>query len=194
MRISKRQLRRIIREETVGVEDVSKTSDAFGGGEVIEEPFVDVDEDELLNVNGDPGNVRDILVIPENRILKVTKSLLRRIIKEEKRRLLYEQEMGGQEKVDPRKHQWPSADDAIDGVADELSLSWHDMEISSWSAGDPSMNKSGELSDAESKEWWAEQVEVATAELESTMSAELRNASIAVMEEFTEKLINGEYS
>ena len=95
MKISRQKLRRIIREETAGVEDVSKSSDAFGDGEVIEEPFVDVDEEDLLNVNGDPGRVRDILVIPESGGLKITRSSLKRIIREEKARLLKEQYGGG---------------------------------------------------------------------------------------------------
>ena len=57
MKITKRQLLRLIREEaeTIGVNDESFTADNFGGGEVAPEPFVDVEEEVLLNQNSDPG-------------------------------------------------------------------------------------------------------------------------------------------
>jgi hypothetical protein len=97
MRITKRQLLQIINEEkarlreqeeaaapeaaaTVGVEDVSQTEDAFGGGDVEEEIFVDADADALLNQNTDPGEVPTIEVIPERAALK---RKLRRLVKEQ---------------------------------------------------------------------------------------------------------------
>ena len=95
MRITKRQLLQIIKEEkarlfeqeeevvvdaggTVGVEDVSKSEDAFGGGEAEDEMFVDVDE-EILNNNTDPGEVATIEVIPERSQLK---RKLRKLVRE----------------------------------------------------------------------------------------------------------------
>ncbi len=98
MRITKRQLLQIIKEEkarlfeqeeveaeasgdggvTVGVEDVSKSADNFGGGDVEEEIFVDADE-ELLNQNTDPGEVPTIEVIPERAKLK---RKLRKLVRE----------------------------------------------------------------------------------------------------------------
>jgi|TARA_R110001599_G_scaffold97071_3_gene250424 hypothetical protein len=68
MKITKRQLLKIIREEktrlkeqTVGVEDVSQTEDAFGGGEDEGEMFVDAVADDLLNALADEvGRVDDI--------------------------------------------------------------------------------------------------------------------------------------
>ena len=83
MKITKRQLRRIIREEaeTVGVVDVSKTEDAFGGGEAEIEAFVDVEPEELLNQSSDEGAVSD--VIPERRTRKISRSRLRKIIQEQ---------------------------------------------------------------------------------------------------------------
>ena len=95
MRITKRQLLKIIKEEkarlfeqeeevvvdaggTVGVEDVSKTEDAFGGGDAEDEMFVDVDE-EILNQNTDPGEVPTIEVIPERAQLK---RKLRKLVRE----------------------------------------------------------------------------------------------------------------
>lgn len=68
MKITKRQLLQIIKEEkrrlkeqTVGVEDVSQTEAAFGGGEDEGEMFVDAVADDLLNALADEvGRVDDI--------------------------------------------------------------------------------------------------------------------------------------
>ena len=53
--VLRRELNRLraLREETSGVEDPSKTADSFGGGEVEDEAFVDVTEDQLLNALDD---------------------------------------------------------------------------------------------------------------------------------------------
>ena len=53
--VLRRELTRLraLREETSGVEDPSKTADAFGGGDVEDEAFVDVTEDQLLNALDD---------------------------------------------------------------------------------------------------------------------------------------------
>ena len=115
--------------------------------------------------------------------MKITKRQLRRIIKT---RLLKEQD-------DSREHHWPSADGPITDAALELCTKWGDMEAKAWSAGDPSMNMQGELSDSESKAWWVEQVDNATEALELELEKRLRAESIRVMEEFTEELINGDF-
>ena len=120
--------------------------------------------------------------------MKITKRQLRRIIKEEKARLLWEQEAP----VDTREHQWPSADGPIADVAEDLSASWGKMEADAWSSGDPSMNMHGELDDAESKEWWQRLVDVATEELEEELAQRLREVAIEVMKQKTDDLINGE--
>jgi len=122
--------------------------------------------------------------------MKISKRQLRRIIKEEKRRLLREQETS----PDTREHQWPSADGPISDAALDLSTAWGDMEAKAWSTGDPSMNQGGELSDSESKTWWVEQVDNATADLEIALEERLRAAAIEVMQEFTDKLVNGDFS
>ena len=127
--------------------------------------------------------------------MRISKRQLRRIIKEEKARILREQEeTGDHNHVDTREHQWPSADGPISDAALDLADAWGEMEEKAWSAGDPSMNKGGELSDAESKTWWAEQVNNATEELEVALEERLRAASIEVMQEFTDRLINGDYA
>ena len=51
----RRELKRMRRlaEETSGVDDPSQSADSFGGGDVEDEEFVDVDEDSLLNALAD---------------------------------------------------------------------------------------------------------------------------------------------
>jgi hypothetical protein len=85
MKITKRELLKIIREEkrrlaeqTAGVEDASLSADSFGGGDVEDEMFVDVD-DSILNQNTDPGQIPTLEVIPERARLKRN---LRRIVNE----------------------------------------------------------------------------------------------------------------
>ena len=124
--------------------------------------------------------------------MRITKRQLRRIIKEERARLLKEQEQ--EVAVNSTQHHYPSADSGISNVAGELAEGWHEMELKSWSAGDPSMNKQGELSDPESKEYWGEQVEAATDALDEELKERLRLVALEVMEEYTGKLINGDYS
>ena len=126
--------------------------------------------------------------------MRISKRQLKRIIKEEKARILREQEIPTDGQADSREHHWPSADGPIGDAVDELTAAWVDMEINAWSTGDPSMNMQGELSDAESKEWWTEQVDAATDQLEEALRERLRTASIEVMEEYTDKLINGDFS
>jgi hypothetical protein len=126
--------------------------------------------------------------------MKISKRQLRRIIKEEKTRILREQETGDHNHVDTREHQWPSADGPISDAALDLATAWGDMEAKAWSAGDPSMNQDGELSDTESKKWWSEQVELAADDLAAHLEERLRQTSIEVMQEFTDKLIDGDFS
>lgn len=72
MKITKRQLLRLIREE----------AEDFGGGEATEDVFVD-GEDEDLNQNDDPGAVRDNRQLPESRKIRMTKRQLRRMLQEQ---------------------------------------------------------------------------------------------------------------
>ena len=122
--------------------------------------------------------------------MKITKRQLRRIIREEKDRIVREQDAS----VDTRQHHYPSADSAIANVVGELAEGWQDMELKAWSAGDQSMNMQGELSDAESKEAWSTQVNTATDDLSDALKERLRDEAIKVMQEYTDSLINGDYS
>ena len=62
-----------LREETSGAEDPSKSADSFGGGDVEDEMFVDVSEDQLLNALDDElGSVSE----------SVKQEILRRVKRE----------------------------------------------------------------------------------------------------------------
>lgn len=72
MKITKRQLIKLIREE----------AEDFGGGESVGDAFVDV-ENEDINQNDEPGEVRDNRQLPESKKIRVTKRQLRRMIQEQ---------------------------------------------------------------------------------------------------------------
>jgi hypothetical protein len=229
MRITKRQLRRIIKEEKARLKEMY-LDDVGGdlGAHVVDylkdqarsyhaDPSLDIDgdgvpdataiktllQDDFMDNFGHEFDLADFgyeisnfahgAGLQESKKMKITMRQLRRIIKEEKARMhrLNEQENAP---VDTREHQWPSADSETSAAAAKLSDLWNDMEVKSWSAGDPSMNDNGELSDAESKVWWSEQVESASAELESALEERLRAVSIETMQEFTDMLINGDFA
>lgn len=122
--------------------------------------------------------------------MRITKRQLKRIIKEEKDKVLRELEAP----VNSSQHHYPSADQEIEQVVEQLKVAWQEMELKAWSAGDPSMNMHGELSDQESKELWGSQVETATDEFKEALGERLRATAIEVMEEYTDKLIVGEYN
>ena len=124
--------------------------------------------------------------------MKITKKQIRRIIKEEKARLLREQEPAGQRIVPPYESFQDVVDSPILDAALDLAGEWSRLEAESWSSGDPSMNMNGELSDEESKKWWAEQVGVATEELEEELVQRLREVAIQVMQNKTDELIAGD--
>ena len=88
-------------------------------------------------------------------------------------------------------HGWPTVswEDA-----NELVDKWRDMELGAFDPGDPSMNQAGELSDAEAKKWWTEQVENAALELENVLADRLRQAALQTMQEVTDRLINGDFA
>ena len=124
--------------------------------------------------------------------MKVTKRQLRQIIREERTRFLLEQES---EEIDQKPnhvdHGWPRVEW---GNAEELVDKWRDMELGAFDPGDPSMNKNGELTDAEAKLWWTDQVENASMELENVLVERLRTTALSTMQEITDRLIDGEFA
>ena len=123
--------------------------------------------------------------------MKITKRQLKRIIKEEKSRILLEQE---DDIVTPAAtdHHWPRIDwsTSIGEIVDK----WIDMEEKTFDTGDPSMTQDGELSTVEAKQWWAQQVEAASLDLDNELTLRVRKAALSAMKEITEKLVNGEYA
>jgi len=121
--------------------------------------------------------------------MKITKRQLRRIIKEEKRRLLREQEEQVAA-VNGDDHHWPRIDWSNIG---ELVDKWTKMEEDAWDTGDTSMNPD-DVSNVEAKRHWGDQVEGAAMDMEAELTLRVRRAALQTMKEFTDKLINGEYS
>jgi len=129
--------------------------------------------------------------------MRITKRQLRRIIREEKSRILealneddlelWSSASGGEN----NGHHWPRVDWKD---ADELVDKWRDMEEKAFDPGDPSMNDNGELSTTEAKKWWNDQVEGAAMDMENELIERLRNTARKTMQEFTDKLINGDYA
>ena len=126
--------------------------------------------------------------------MKVSKRQLQRIIREEKRRVLHEQEVSVEEiEVDAANgdHHWPRVD--WNDVA-TLVDKWHDMEMKSYDPGDPSMAGSDDMSATDAKDWWREQADSASMDLEADLTVAVRKLALAKMKEFSEKLLNGEYT
>jgi len=131
--------------------------------------------------------------------MKITKKQLRRIIKEEKSRLLKEDKYAdavgssfsgdspGKSKDD---HHWPRVD--WKGV-EELTDKWIDMEEKSWDKGDTSMNPDTK-SDKDAQTYWNDQVEACAMDMEAEMLLRIRRVALRTMKEFSQKLIEGEYS
>ena len=119
--------------------------------------------------------------------MKITKNQLRRIIKEEKARLLREQE---EAPIANGDHHWPRVDWSNIG---EITDKWVKMEENAWDKGDPSMNPEDE-SDADAKRHWEDQVDAAGMDMESELTVRIRRLALQTMKEFSEKLINGEYA
>ena len=121
--------------------------------------------------------------------MKITKRQLRRIIKEEKVKLLVEQQ-GVEIVVEPNEHHWPRVDwSNIETLVDK----WAVGERQAFDKGDPSMTKSGELSTTEARKVWEDQVETAALDMEAELTNRVRKVALATMQEFTDALINGDY-
>jgi len=122
--------------------------------------------------------------------MKITKRQLRRIIKEEKARVIREQSDASSNTTPPNnEHHWPRVDwTNVEDLADK----WADAERKAWDTGDPSMNPDDENT-AEMKKRWADQVEVAAIDLENELTKRVRRVALEAMQEYTDLLIGGEY-
>ena len=122
--------------------------------------------------------------------MKITKRQLKRIIKEEHRKILKEQEFETPQSSG-MDHHWPRID--WSSSIGELVDKWVKMEEESFDPGDPSMTQDGELSQSEAKSVWANQVDGASMDLENEITVEIRKVVLASMQKISNQLINGEY-
>ena len=124
--------------------------------------------------------------------MKITKRQLKRIIREERNRLLHEGSASG----DPeglaqtdQEHHWPRVDwTNVEDLVDK----WMDGELDAFDKGDPSMTAMGDTI-ADAKQAWKDQVEAAAMDMEAELTTRVRKLALETMQEFTNKLINGEY-
>lgn len=129
--------------------------------------------------------------------MRLKKKQVKQIIREEKLRLIMEQmtdvEMGAEDGELPgTDHHWPRVD--WSSAVGELVDKWHDMESDAFDVGDPSMMGNDDMSQAEAKDYWREQVDQASYDLENEITIEVRKVALGAMKAITDKLINGEYS
>jgi hypothetical protein len=123
--------------------------------------------------------------------MRITKRNLRKIIKEEKTRLLLEQEDMSSNTTPPdNEHHWPRVDWTNVG---ELADKWVEAEEKAFDKGDPSMMGMGDtVTDA--KKAWSLQVDNASLDMENELTKRVRQVALETMQEFTNNLINGDYA
>ena len=191
MKITKRQLKRIIKtasstqinEWFLSKQKEDRLAKVLAGMRATDEERKKIvaalsDEDD----SGD-GDTKE----KNEAIMTITKRQLRRIIKEEKARVLREQDDLGP--ADNNTHHWPRV--AWDDVGD-LVDKWTDTERKAFDTGDPSMMAMGETA-TEAKGVWDMQVEQAGMEMEAALTARVRKVAMQTMQEFTDRLINGDF-
>jgi len=122
--------------------------------------------------------------------MKITKKQLKRIIKEEKTRILREQHgMSSNTTLVDNEHHWPRVEwTNVEDLVDK----WSAAEKKAWDKGDPSMNPDDEKT-SEMKKRWEDQVKTAAMDLEAELTVRVRKVALQTMQEFTDNLINGEY-
>ena len=113
--------------------------------------------------------------------MKITKRQLRQIIKEEKARILKEQDDG---------HLYPRV---MWTNVEELTDKWSSAEYDSFDESDPSMMAMGD-SAQEARQKWNDQIEAASIDMENEMTQKIRQLALQVMKQYSEKLVNGEYA
>ena len=124
--------------------------------------------------------------------MKITKRQLRRIIREERHRLMEDihTEADG-DPVEVSDHHWPRVD--WDMIIGELVDKWSEGENADWDGGSDTATKDGELTQAEAKAWYAEQVATASLDLEVELVTQIRKLALRSMKDITERLMNGDY-
>ena len=170
MKLTKKQLRKLIREEKSNLLQEAKAGLAVGVGFQGWTPDPNPDFSRSFGGNNpQPG--------------RYYKSLIEQPVAGEPA----EEKSGANGDHHWPRVEWKDANDLVD--------KWHDMEMKSWDPGDPSMFPDGsEMSQTDAKDFWREQVDAASYDLEAEMVVRIRQAALAVMKEISEKLIHGEYA
>ena len=120
--------------------------------------------------------------------MKITKRQLKRIIREEKVRLLREEgEVNGQ------AHHYPTLGAEWETAASNLAGDWIEVENKAFDTGDPLMMGNAETA-KEAGEYWEAQVEAAAEELEERLVERVRILAMQVMEEISNELIDGQFA
>jgi hypothetical protein len=92
--------------------------------------------------------------------------------------------------TDNNTHHWPRVDWSN---VSELVDKWADGEEKAFDKGDPSMIAQFETT-AEAKKNWDLQVDQGAMEMEAELTARVRKVALTTMQEYTDKLINGDYA
>jgi hypothetical protein len=218
MKITKHQLRSIVREEiahprdNLGINTVDAEFPMVVGYEGKSE--IAYHQEELDDILDDiaPRGIKYSLnslndIEPRDRPsgaeieqfgenMKITKRQLKILIREEKIRILHEQPISGEQaeqmQRDQDLHSWPRIE--WDSSIGELTDKWMEMEEKAFDPKDPSMTNDGELSTADAKKWWADQIDAAALDLENDLTVEVRKVALKAMKDITDRLINGDYA
>ena len=120
--------------------------------------------------------------------MRITKQRLRNMILQERRQIIREQEDASA--AGTNGHHWPRVDWSN---VSELINKWAESEEKAFDKGDPSMMAMGDtVTDAKSS--WSMQVDQAAMEMEAELTDRVRKVALQTMQEYTDKLINGEYA
>ena len=153
--------------------------------------------------------------------MKITKRQLKRIIQQEKKKLISEAflpnpavcfspmksrahpyvvaevervrmlEQEAMAPVDNNTHHWPRVEWTN---VEELVDKWAKGEEDAFDKGDPSMMGDDDVSLTDAKRHWSDQVDNAAMDMEAELTKRVRQAALQTMQEFTDKLINGDYA
>ena len=120
--------------------------------------------------------------------MKITKKQLKRIIQEEAKKIIKEQDAMKHDSA--HSHHWPTVEwNEVHDLVDQ----WETEELKSFDKGDPSMVPD-DMSVVEAKEAWEAEVYAASAALREELSKRIKDLALVAMKDMTDRLINGDFS
>ena len=189
MKITKKQLKRIIKEEKRRLEEqgveVNVDKEIVDRIQALPDPteFEDM-LDQVRTGDMELADLERELAAEEKaggmEVMEITKRQLKRIVRE----------ATDEVKVDNNTHHWPRVDWTN---VEELTDKWAQGERDAFDKGDPVMMGMGETYN-ESKGIWDMQVENAAMDMENELTDRVRKVALQTMKEFTDRLIEGEYA